>query len=466
MTRKKEKKWARISKCCGLKRSAVLFVFFVFFVLALPGLVTPASGWDVRTSTEEDNASGLVSSSQIQAVSGATITYSGGLSANLASSSAISHVQRVTFPMKPRFYIIVDEGIYGSITAELDRYMNDIRAEGKYVPMLIHRDWVDEVEVKNQLKFVYTNYNLAGALFVGDIPVAYFEKEENFPDADPTWVDFPMDLFYMDMDGFWEDTDLDRAYDVHEDGNGDVEPEIFVGRLYASTVTIPDENGNPQDEVTLIRNYFDKNHAYRTGNLSLEKRSLIFVDTPWKKDSWRLKQEVDILYNRGKFYNDDGDATHKYYYMKELGNEYEWVSVMVKSSQNKHTFDYDTPYESTVENHEISEKDPKANFYNLHACKAARYTYSMKNGYIGGHYIFAKTYGVCAVGQTKAGGMYYTADFYTALSQGANIGEALLAWFVNNGWTDIPGVTEEHDPRDWSYCMVILGDPTLVPNMP
>jgi hypothetical protein len=62
--------------------------------------------------------------------------------------------------------------------------------------------------------------------------------------------------------------------------------------------------------------------------------------------------------------------------------------------------------------------------------------------------------------------MYFSADFYSALSQGANIGEALLAWFVNNGWTDIPGVTEDHDPIDWSYCMVILGDPTLVPNMP
>jgi hypothetical protein len=221
MTRKKENKWARIYKYSGLKRSAVLFVFFVFFVLALPSLVTPASGWDVNTSTDEADSSGLSSRDQVQSVSSATITSSGGFSSTASSSSTISAHPRVPLPMTPRFYIIVDEGIFGSITAELDRYMDDIMAEGKYVPMLIHRDWADEVEVKNQLKFVYTNYNLAGALFVGDIPVAYFEMEENFPGENPTWVDFPMDLFYMDMDGYWEDTDFDRAYDVHVDGNGD-----------------------------------------------------------------------------------------------------------------------------------------------------------------------------------------------------------------------------------------------------
>jgi hypothetical protein len=236
-------------------------------------------------------------------------------------------------------------------------------------------------------------------------------------------------------------------------------PDIFVGRLYASTVTIPGE-----DEVSLIQNYFDKNHEYRTGNLPLQKRALIYVDTPWLPWSQRFSNEVGVLYQDHLRYDDSVGTTDAATYEIGLRADYEWISVLSHSSQYRHTFvnSYGGS-EGEVQSAQVSQTDPTSNFYNLHACKAARYTYAINNGYIGGHYIFARTNGVCAVGQTKDGGMWYTADFYLQLAQGDNIGEAFIFWFENNGWR---ATSEIPNPDDWSYGMTILGDPTLVPNMP
>jgi hypothetical protein len=380
----------------------------------------------------------------------------------LASSAAISGYQRVTLPQKPKIYVLVDEGIFGYITMEINRYMMDLRAEGRYEPVLYHRYWTDEVEVKNLLRFGYTTYNMAGALFVGDIPVAFFEMDDNLVGSPVEHVTFPMDLFYMDMDGWWEDTDSDGAYDVHVVGSGDLEPEVFVGRLYASTITIPGE-----DEVSLIRNYFDKNHDYRTGNLQLNKRALVFVDNPWDYWANQFDYETGLLYSDHDLLIDypylgiysDADT-----YRDLLDNDYEWISLYAHSSQYTHAFEDDFGNsEGRVTSFEISQIDPQSNFYNLFACKSARYTYSNNNGYIGGHYIFAETYGVCAIGSTKSGGMFQTWDFYCKLAHGYNMGEALIEWFTSYGWTITPQIP---NPDDWSYGMVILGDPTLVPNMP
>jgi len=103
---------------------------------------------------------------------------------------------------------------------------------------------------------------LVGALFVGELPVAWYELDGE---------EFPADIYFMDLNGTWQDSDRDGLFDGH---SGDLNLEIWVGRLHARPLTW-------DDEVRLVRRYFAKNHLYRSGQLALPDRALAYVDDDW-----------------------------------------------------------------------------------------------------------------------------------------------------------------------------------------
>ncbi|MFX1577832.1 MAG: hypothetical protein ACFFCF_11785 [Promethearchaeota archaeon] len=69
--------------------------------------------------------------------------------------------------------------------------------------------------------FYYPVQTITGAVLLGNLPFALFEKIEN--------TFFACDFFLMDLDGEWIDTDDDNVPDEHI---GDIEPEIYVGRVH------------------------------------------------------------------------------------------------------------------------------------------------------------------------------------------------------------------------------------------
>ncbi|MDP3012693.1 MAG: CARDB domain-containing protein, partial [Candidatus Subteraquimicrobiales bacterium] len=254
------------------------------------------------------------------------------------------------------------------------------------------------------------------------------------------YTDFPIDLFYMDLNGTWTDSNNNRIYDNH---TGHVAPEIWVGRLYASSLS-----GN---EITLLQNYFDKNHKYRTGVLSSLDRALVYIDDDWVPwaDSW--SDAVGLVYNDRTLVKDKS-TTIATDYKNRLTQNQEHVLLAAHSSPSLHQFNNSDNTYSYVYSSDIKSIDPHALFYNLFACSNARY---IENDYMAGWYIFANTYGLAAVGSTKTGSMLEFQYFYEPLSQGKNLGEAFKEWFT------IQGITYQ----SWHYGMVLLGDPTLTPKI-
>jgi hypothetical protein len=99
---------------------------------------------------------------------------------------------------------------------------------------------------------------------------------------------------------------------------------------------------------------------------------------------------------------------------------------------------------------EVKNLKPMANFYNLFACSNALHTVE---NYMAGWYIFQdSSYGLVALGSTKAGSMLFFDEFYSPLSMGNNFGTAFKDWFSNeNVYSD----------KCWFGGMVMIGDPTL-----
>ena len=339
--------------------------------------------------------------------------------------------------------VIANETLYPSIESSLDQYSADLTAEGHTVEIHTSSGGTPE-DLRSYLQNLYSQ-GMDGSLFIGDLPVAWYEAICNWKDK--SYEDFPCDLYYMDLDGTFADTNANSLYDMH---TGDQAPEIFVGRLTASPLTM-----DGADEVSLLQNYFQKNHIYRTGGLITNTRALVFVDDDWYYDAdfWNDCMEYIYCYS---FLLKDQATTISDVYEANLSKDYEFIHVAAHSNWGAHYFDGPGGTGGTTTNTEIKHADPVSIFYSLFACSNARF---VETNYMGGWYIFTDTYGLAATGSCKVGSMLYFDMFYYPLGNGATIGEAFREW-----WTfiaDYIGISENE--VDWFYGMTLLGDPTLMP---
>ncbi|UCE19634.1 MAG: choice-of-anchor D domain-containing protein [Gemmatimonadota bacterium] len=401
--------------------------------------------------------------------------------------------------------VIVNSSIQSGIQASLDLYVIDLEREGYDVTV-----WATSGGNHNSIKnhILSESTNLVGVVLIGDVPVPWFEMYYDYDidndwdgeidedpidgvdndgdgeiDEDPPYdndgdgqynedhidgidndgdglfdedtydggySEFPCDLFYMDLDGTWDDKDADGLLDGHRDNSADVGPDIWLGRLTPSPMTFGGAN-----EVTLLNNYFRKNHDYRMGTLTANERALVYVDDDWEHWADDINDNMKLVYSttglvRGKVQTCGTD------YVVRLTADYEWIHVMVHSSWENHHFKIRDGWE-LVTNTDIQGIDPVALFYNLFACSNCRY---VEADYMGGWYIFVEEHGLGAVGSTKSGSMLYFESFYEPLGQGASIGEAYQQWFefILSLWADNDW---QLYMQGWFYGMTLLGDPTL-----
>ena len=351
---------------------------------------------------------------------------------------------------KPLVCVLVNSTIYAGIESSLDQYIVDVENSGFEAKIKETGQLLDKTPggIRSYLQ-ENMPYRLAGCLLVGDIPGAWFEIGDK---------EFPIDLYYMDLDGVWKDLDNDQIYDGH---SGDVAPEIWVGRLKVPRIA--------GDEASLLNHYFAKNHRYRTGTLSLPWwRGMIYIDdggtnTNTLDDAKSSLSEIcsDIILVK------DRATTNATDYKNRLHDPsgYEWIYLMCHGTHNNHTFMVppDQPetsqdswfqWDGTVYSSDYRSIDPRISFYHFVVCSAAKYT---EPDYLAGSAVFGSNYGLLAVGSTQTMSTLPVNDFYQSLSEGKSIGEAFHEWYVQ--------LHERYDyPQRQSYGLTLIGDPTLQPH--
>jgi hypothetical protein len=354
---------------------------------------------------------------------------------------------------------LVSQAVWDTLACTLEEYLDQVESEG----------WgVTAVTVQGGSAASLRDYIAAqvpqpsGVFMVGSLPVAWFQILDGFNAKGERggYEEFPIDLYFMDLNGTWEDLYThtvgatgdtlipgpDGIFDLH---TGWVTPEIWVGRLDASTISWGQEEA-------LLENYFTKNLAYRRGGLRLPQRGISYVDDDWC--SWTTVG-LDSVYDDVTVVNDP-NVTRALDYEPRLREGFEWVSVFVHSWPRGHTFkynngqDWDTFYAWDL----YHSMDAKASFFNLFACSNARYTDA---NYMSGVYVMAGTWGLGAVGSTKSGSMLAFEEFYAPLGEGSTLGGAYLEWFQDMAWNGF-----ESWERAWFYGMTLTGDPTLLPALP
>lgn len=349
------------------------------------------------------------------------------------SNSITITVSIIPSSSKDYVRIYVNSTIYGSLITEVNQYKQDIINQG-YVADVIN--WSDSV-VEN-LKYdliISQNSTFVGAVLVGDLPYALYNNGSTFP----------CDLYLMDLDGLWGDlVGPDGIYDSYIGGTGDVYPEIWVGRINPESL-----NNLGFSHIQAYKDYFKKNHDYRTGNLIRPHTGLLYVDddwTPWNS-SWytSMANSYSNITHIGM-----NSTTKKTDYETRLTNSsYEFVHAMIHSFPYQHQFGpFGDGSQGITTYSDINSIVTQPLFYNLFCCSACDYRTINS---LGTQYLFSNNT-LAVIGSTKTGGMWVPADFYTPLGQGKTIGESFRLWW----WNGL------HGPLDSdSQGMCILGDPLL-----
>ena len=356
-----------------------------------------------------------------------------------------------------RLCMLVHSNVYSALTTSLNQWIDDVDQEGYSVDLAVYNGGNAE-SVRSYLAGLYAEpASLKGAIFVGDIPYVIYEVMQRWPGPDPAeYEDFACDLFFMDLDGIWQDittNDLVQAgngkYDAHS-GNGEL--EIWVSRIKVSNLPMLGS------EIDIMTNYFEKVHGYQNRQWMVDRRALVYND-----DDWSYSGGVDAG-NLSRCYGDrsavtviDAEITSANDFREQhMTNTFEFIFTRSHGYPGGHGYytNARTQFEYVYVDDYLNSLPP-ALFYSFYVCSGSDYTV---DNYLAGIAAFNHGQsGLLSWGSTKTGGLWQDVVLYETLSQGFCVGDAFVAWY-NDAL-----MWGENYAEMWWYGLVLIGDASLKP---
>ena len=364
---------------------------------------------------------------------------------NFAPSADIQLIHTSAVATDITIDIIINVNLYPYIEDILDTFLVDLQLDGYAINVYTSLETQTPAALRQLLHDDWVSQDIAGIFFIGDLAVPWYEMNEP-EDWGGAHVMFPCDLYFMDLDGTWGDSDYDGMFDSH---TGSMAADIWCGRLKSSNLQYHGAN-----EVETMRNYFRKNHAYRAGDLRLVDHGLAFIDNDWCIYGWGF--DVALSFPQTDSVVDIYETSRANYinHVRESSeNQYEHVLICSHSSPEAHYLYYDEYNYQLFNNYEIESYMMQALSYNLFACSNSRY---VEDDNMGAWYIFETDFGLISIGSTKTGSMLCFEDYYDPLGQGSTYGDAFLIWAQSDIET-----CAGNESRAWFYGMCLMGDPTL-----
>ncbi len=170
-----------------------------------------------------------------------------------------------------------------SLQPETDQWIKDAEGDGWRVTTIEADRSASATEVKTQIKQVYdASSPKAKCVFIlGHVPVPY--SGELNPDGHPDHLGaWPTDTYYGDMNGTWTDVTVNDtvAGDVRNrniPGDGKFDQSLIPSdiELQIGRVDFANMPAFAASEVELLRNYLNKDHAFRQKLFTPMSRGLI-----------------------------------------------------------------------------------------------------------------------------------------------------------------------------------------------
>jgi len=257
---------------------------------------------------------------------------------------------------KEKVLVVVASSIYPSLSSQVNQYINSLKSNGYRVQL--YKTGGGKAE--NLKQFIKKRKKrLIGCVFIGNVPTAWYEVANDHEEYG--YAEFPCDLFLMDLDGQWKDTDSNGKYDSHTDGNGDREPEIFVARIDASQMS--------GTEVDTLKQYFTKNNNYWSGKTRFREFGLTYTEDDWKNFN-DFSHDISNLYKKYQSIVAPKTERDDYLNKRLKKKKYTFIQIACHSSSSGHKFTRGGWLTST----EVRQAPPQGLAFNLFACSACRWT--------------------------------------------------------------------------------------------
>ena len=187
-----------------------------------------------------------------------------------------------------KMVLIVDNTHAAALAPELERLRQDLVGDGWTVIRHDVARTASPVTIKNLIKADYyaDPANVKSVFLFGHVPVPYSGNftPDGHPDHQGAWV---ADTYYGDMDGIWTDATVNNG-SAHKPWNRNVpgdgkfdqsslpsDVELQVGRVDLSNLTCYANKTPARSELDLLRAYLNKHHAFRHGQIQLNRRGLV-----------------------------------------------------------------------------------------------------------------------------------------------------------------------------------------------
>lgn len=178
--------------------------------------------------------------------------------------------------------LLVDSAVNAQLVAEIATWKSDLANEGWNVLNFVPDSRQSVVDIRKRigdLKLIHPD--LRAVFILGHVKVPY--SGNLAPDAHPDHIGaWPADVYYADLDGIWTDLMVDNAAASREanrnvpgDGKFDQtnlpsDADLEVGRVDFFNMTALNK-----PEIELLRNYLNKNHRWRTGQIPAQRSGIV-----------------------------------------------------------------------------------------------------------------------------------------------------------------------------------------------
>ncbi len=351
-----------------------------------------------------------------------------------------------------RICLVVQDAVYPAIAARVTRFATDLQAAG-YSVLTYRFASGSAPDLRSYLAACYNQSgSLKGAILIGNLPYIVYELLQNWGGGNE-YEDFACDVFYMDLNGTWRDTNAVAPFSSgkYDTWTGDTALEIWVSRMKVDNLPYLGQATN------LVNAYFDKNHAYRTHAWHGSVKALVYADDDWEGLGASDQEDIEPVYGSAiTLVNAPNTTTAADYRDNRLPLGFELITTRSHGSPGGHGYyQNDRAQFIYFDATNYVGRRPNSLFYGFFVCSGSDYSSA---NYLAGISVFnTNRSGLLAWGSTKTGGMWNDWAYYNALANRACFGEAFKTWFnANRAYSGAP---------QWWYGMVLIGDASLKPSV-
>jgi len=241
--------------------------------------------------------------------------------------------------------IFVDAATYNSTStvAKINRLAQDIKNDSGARVTVYHDAYTNPMVIRNIIETFYKNSGLLGLILIGDIPTFYSTNKSFYTDR---YYEELSNRCPLNSDG----TFSNQEYNCGNTIDAGTYRQVFSGRIKPPTVTgTQDVPLSSAQRINLINAYLDKDHAYRTGQLSFPQKLLVFPSVDLNESNiapTTLTSNLSSTLTRLKMYspsqtdliNSTDLDTEKSDYSSKLSSGYETALINIHGNPNAEWF--------------------------------------------------------------------------------------------------------------------------------